>query len=41
MILITEDTHSEFQRLSSKNFPIQKDLTKENYLIIADDFGGV
>ena len=41
MIYITGDTHSDFTRLSTDKFPIQKEMTKEDYIIICGDFGGV
>ena len=41
MIYITGDTHGDFRRFSNKNFPIQKELTKDDYVIICGDFGGV
>lgn len=43
MIYITGDTHRDIdtRKLSEKNFPEQKKLTKEDYLIIAGDFGGI
>lgn len=40
-IYITGDTHAEFNRFSSKRFPEQKNLTKDDYVIICGDFGGV
>ena len=40
MIFITGDTHgSEFSKLNTKNFKIQKELTKDDYVIITGDFG--
>ena len=41
MIYITGDTHSNFERLSEEKFPIQKEMTKDDYVIICGDFGGV
>ena len=41
MIYITGDCHSEFKRFNTKNFPEQEELTKDDYLIICGDFGGV
>lgn len=43
MIYITGDTHIpvDIQKLSTKRFPKQKELTKNDYLIICGDFGGV
>ncbi len=40
-IYITGDTHAEFQRFSTRLFPVQKELTKDDYVIICGDFGGV
>lgn len=41
MIYITGDTHSDFTRFTEENFPIQSEMTKEDYVIICGDFGGV
>ena len=42
MIYVTGDTHGEFGgRFNVKNFPEQKDLTKDDYVIICGDFGGI
>lgn len=43
MIYITGDTHIpvDIQKLSTKHFPQQKELTKNDYVIICGDFGGV
>ena len=41
MIYITGDTHSHFSRFTEENFPIQSEMTKDNYVIICGDFGGV
>lgn len=38
---ITGDTHSDFQRFAEENFPIQTEMTKNDYVIICGDFGGV
>lgn len=40
-IYITGDTHGEFTRLRRVFFPEQGELTKEDYVIICGDFGGV
>lgn len=40
-IFITGDTHGDFTRFRSVLFPAQADLTKEDYVIICGDFGGV
>ncbi|PYY29702.1 metallophosphoesterase family protein [Paenibacillus illinoisensis] len=42
MIYITGDIHGTMsvnKRLNRRNFPEQKHLTKEDYVIIAGDFG--
>ena len=41
MIYITGDTHADFTRFSTDKFPIQKEMTKNDYVIICGDFGGV
>ncbi len=41
MIYITGDTHGSFKRFSMKNFPEQREMTKEDYVIICGDFGGI
>lgn len=41
MIYITGDTHADFSRLEEDKFPIQSDMTKNDYVIICGDFGGV
>ena len=38
---ITGDTHSDFSRFNKENFPIQTEMTKNDYVIICGDFGGV
>ncbi len=40
-IFITGDTHGDFARFKKGNFPEQAELTKEDYVIICGDFGGV
>jgi predicted phosphodiesterase len=42
-IYITGDTHIPINvhKLNTKNFPEQKNLTKQDYVIICGDFGGV
>ena len=41
MIYVTGDCHGEFQKLGSKRFPEGSTLTKEDFVIICGDFGGV
>lgn len=40
-IFLTGDTHGDFTRFSTKNFPEQKELDKTDYVIILGDFGGI
>lgn len=43
MILCTGDTHipHDIKRLNTTNFPLQDNMTKDDYVIICGDFGGV
>ena len=41
MTYITGDCHAKFDRFSTKQFPDQKGMTKDDYVIICGDFGGV
>ena len=41
MIYVTGDTHARLNRFSSDNFPEQKDLTRDDFVIVCGDFGGV
>ena len=41
MIYITGDTHRDFERFNISIFPEQKQMNKEDYVIICGDFGGV
>ena len=38
-IFITGDTHADFRRFSSEVFPEQKEMTKDDYVIVCGDFG--
>lgn len=40
-IFVTGDTHGDFSRFSEYCFPVQKELTKEDIVIILGDFGGI
>lgn len=40
-IYITGDTHADFKRLNTQSFPEQREMTKDDYVIICGDFGGV
>ena len=41
MIYITGDTHCDCSRFEEEKFPIQSGMTKNDYVIICGDFGGV
>ena len=41
MIYITGDCHADFSKFDIENFPEQKEMTKDDYVIICGDFGGV
>ena len=41
MIYITGDTHGGFRRFGNKYFPPQKHMSREDYVIITGDFGGL
>ena len=41
MIYITGDCHGDFERFSKNIFPEQNEMTKDDYVIICGDFGGV
>lgn len=41
MIYITGDTHGDFRRFGTKWFKDQKEMTKDDTLIILGDFGGI
>ena len=40
-IWVTGDTHGDFQRFTTKNFPQLKGMDQDDYMIICGDFGGV
>lgn len=39
MIYITGDCHGDYQRFNAINFPEQNEMTKNDYVIVAGDFG--
>lgn len=41
VIYITGDCHSDFRRFNKSIFPEQEEMTKDDYVIICGDFGGV
>ena len=41
MVYVTGDCHQNFRKFNTKIFPEQKEMTKEDYVIICGDFDGV
>ena len=41
MIFITGDTHGSFLRFNTSSFPEQKELSKDDCVIVCGDFGGI
>lgn len=41
MIFVTGDCHADFGRFSVDNFPEQKEMTRDDTVIVCGDFGGV
>ena len=39
MIYITGDTHGDFRRFSTKRFPVLKEMTKDDIVMVTGDFG--
>lgn len=39
MIYITGDCHGDFRRFNTENFPEQKEMTKDDFVIVCGDFG--
>ncbi len=39
MIYVTGDTHADMRRFTNKKFPLAKELTKDDFIIICGDFG--
>ena len=39
MIYITGDCHADYRKFSTDNFPEQKDMTREDFVIVCGDFG--
>ncbi len=40
-IFITGDTHADFERFKKEIFYEQTELTKNDYVIVCGDFGGI
>ena len=40
-VYVTGDCHAEFNKFSTDCFPEQKELSREDFVIICGDFGGV
>lgn len=41
MVYVTGDTHADFSRFSEERFEVQKEMTRDDIVIICGDFGGV
>ena len=41
MIYVTGDCHADFRKFGSKRFKAQKEMTREGFVIVCGDFGGV
>ena len=41
MVYATGDTHGNFLRFTTENFPEQKQMGRNDYVIICGDFGGL
>lgn len=41
MVYVTGDCHGDFRRFSTSIFPEQKEMTKNDFVIILGDFGGI
>lgn len=41
MIYVTGDCHGDFRKFSTDSFPEQKEMTKDDIVIICGDFGGI
>ena len=39
MIYITGDCHGDWKRFSSESFPEQKEMTRDDFVIVCGDFG--
>lgn len=39
MIYITGDCHADWSRFSADSFPEQKEMTRDDYVIVCGDFG--
>ena len=41
MVYVTGDCHADFKRFSTANFKDQTEMTRDDYVIVCGDFGGV
>lgn len=39
MVFVTGDCHANWKKFSIKSFPIQRELTRDDYVIVCGDFG--
>lgn len=40
-IFVTGDCHSDFRKFSTSSFPKQKEMDKDDFMIICGDFSGI
>lgn len=41
MVYITGDCHADFRKFSSKRFKAQREMTRDDFVIVCGDFGGI
>lgn len=41
MVYITGDCHADFRKFSSRRFKAQKEMTREDFVVVCGDFGGI
>ena len=41
MIYVTGDCHGDFRKFSTDSFPEQKEMTKDDIVIVCGDFGAI
>ena len=41
MVYIPGDWHGDFRKFSSKQVKAQKEMTREDFVIVCGDFGGI
>ena len=41
MVFVTGDCHADFNKFNVKNFPQQKEMTRDDIVMVCGDFGGI